>query len=72
MDDIALMRQKAKIQRRIDMAQILNEHPWYYDLLSKVKNARISGSNGSEFEILLMERIRRFVIVTNKYVMGVT
>ncbi|KAJ3107332.1 hypothetical protein HDU96_007930 [Phlyctochytrium bullatum] len=56
-DDIAIMRHKAAIQRKAEKTRILRQHPWYFELLNKVQTSSVNG-HLKEMEQLLLDRIR--------------
>ncbi|KAJ3101820.1 hypothetical protein HDU97_001046 [Phlyctochytrium planicorne] len=56
-DDIAIMRQKAAIQRRAEKTRVLRLHPWYYELVNKVQTSSVNGQL-KDMEQLLLDRIR--------------
>ncbi|KAJ3317695.1 hypothetical protein HDU76_001082 [Blyttiomyces sp. JEL0837] len=56
-DEIAVMRQRAAIQRKAEKSRILRQHPWFHDLVAKVKSKDLK-AKVSEFEELLLTRIR--------------
>jgi hypothetical protein len=58
-DDIAVMRQRAAVQKKAEKMKTLRQHPWYHELWAKVTS---NGTRGQgqllELEELLLNRIR--------------
>ncbi|KAJ3385327.1 hypothetical protein HDU92_003114 [Lobulomyces angularis] len=57
-DDLQNMRIKAKREKIAEKNAILNEHPWYRDLINKVVNTGGIKRKTSPYETLLIERVK--------------